>query len=565
MRYSKFFGKTQKTAPAEARVASHRLLVQAGFIRQISSGRWALLPFGMRVWEKIYQIIDQEMKKIGAQKMVTPTLHPLEIWQASNRDKAFGEEMMVIEDHYGRRFALGATAEGIMLEIIKTMSPSYRDLPIVVYQFSQKFRDDKRPRGGLLRVREFMMKDAYSFAADEKQSRRIYKQFYDAYRRIAKRLDLQVEPVLADSGAIGGSLSHEFMVETPIGDQKYFVCDHCGYAANIEKAEFEREPINLDEPVRLLKKIKQPTWVCTMEDNLKYYGKPLWRYLKNVVYRDEKGRIIIASIRGDQQINEAKLRRAAGAQSLSPATAKDLAKIGAKPGWVHSWGHKGVTYIGDYGLKMVHNFIGGQKTKTTDTKNVNYGRDFQYDLLADIVDTHDGALCSQCRQGRLRLKTGIEWGHVFKIDHFYSRAQKGTFINRNDKEELLWMGSYGIGLERCLATIVETHHDRQGIIWPASVAPFLVHLVGLDLQEKAVAKRAEKVYQRLQEAGLEVFFDDRPGVSAGNKLADADLIGIPWRLVVSKRNGTKVEIKPRHKAKASLETVDSFLKQIKSK
>jgi len=561
MKYSRLFGKTQKTVPAEAQIASHRLLVQGGFIRQISTGRWALLPLGMRVWGKIYHIIDKEMQAIGAQKMVSPTLHPLEIWQASNRDKAFGKEMMVIKDHYGRRFALGATAEGIMLEIVKMMSPSYRDLPIVVYQFSQKFRDDKRPRGGLLRVREFMMKDAYSFAANDRQAQTVYQKFYDAYLRIAKALDLKVFPVLADSGAIGGKLSHEFMVETPVGDQKYFVCDHCGYAANIEKIEFDREPINLDEPIRPLKTIRQPRWVLSMDDNEKYYGQPRWRYLKNVVYRDEKKRIIIASIRGDQQINEAKLRRAVGAQILEPATGSDLDKIGAKPGWVHSWGHKGAIYIGDYGLKMVHNFIGGQKQENTDVKNVNYGRDFQYKILADIVDGHDQALCAQCHRGRLIAKTGIEWGHVFKIGQFYSRAQKGNFTDKDGKEKLLWMGSYGIGIERCLATIAETHHDKQGLIWPASVAPFIVHLIGLDLQDKKINKRAEKIYQALQKSGLEVLFDNRIKVSAGEKFADADLIGIPWRLVISRRSGTKIEVKRRHEKQGSLMTLAAFIKQ----
>ncbi len=545
MRYSQLFAKSQKTVPAAARFANHRLLVKGGFVRQISTGRWAILPLGMRVWEKIYRLIDREMQALGAQKVVTPTLHPIEIWQASNRDQAFGEEMMVVDDHYQRRFALGATAEGIMLEVVKATQPSYRDLPIILYQFSQKFRDDKRPRGGLLRLREFMMKDAYSFAANERQSLAIYKKFYRAYQRLARQLEIKVEPVLADSGAIGGSLSHEFMVEHPQGDQHYLVCDHCGYAANLEKAEFKREPINLDEPMLPQETITQPEWVCTMEDNEKYYRQPRWRYLKNVVYRDEKGRLIIASIRGDQQINETKLRRALGVEKLAPASREDLAKIGTRSGWVHSWGHRGVIYIGDYGLKMVHNFIGGQKTKNSDSKNVNYGRDFKYQRLADIVDAPEGARCPRCQKGHLHRKTGLEWGHIFKIDHFYSRAQNGTFINRRGQPELIWMGSYGIGLERSLAIVVEKHHDEKGIIWPLAIAPFWVHLVALDLQDKTVAQRAEKIYQRLKELGVEVLFDDRRQVSAGEKFADADLIGIPWRWLVSRRQGEKIEVKNR--------------------
>ena len=347
MRYSRLFGKTTKTVPSDARFVSHKFLVKGGFIRRISAGYWAFLPLGMRVWEKIYKIIDEEMKKIDCQKLVVPTLHPIEIWRATARDKAFGEEMLTVKDHQGAVFALGATAEGVMVELVKMFRPSYKDLPIVIYQFSSKFRDEKRPRGGIMRVREFVMKDAYSFAASEKQALEIYQMFFDAYLRIAKRLDLKVTPVLADSGAIGGALSHEFEVESPFGDQTFFVCNHCGYAASLEKAEFVRVPKNPKEKIKPFKIISQPEWVKTMEDNLKHYGQPLWRYLKNVVYKDEKGRIIIASLRGDQTVCETKLKRVLGVEKLIPATEKDLKKIGTKPGYVHSWGIEGVTFVGD--------------------------------------------------------------------------------------------------------------------------------------------------------------------------------------------------------------------------
>lgn len=569
MRYSKLFGRTTKTIPADTQLESHKFLFKGGFVRRFSTGRWGFLPLGMRVWEKIYKVIDEEMKAIGCQKLVVPTLHPIEIWKATNRDQAFGEEMLVVGDHHGAKFAIGATAEGMMVELVKMFTPSYKDLPIEVYQFSQKFRDDKRPRGGIMRVREFMMKDAYNFCADEKQFMESYQKFYDAYLRIAKKLNLKVTPVLADSGAIGGSLSHEFQVESPNGDQTYFVCDKCGYAANIEKAEFERIDLNPKEEVRPFKIIKQPKWVCTMEENLKHYGQPLWRYLKNVVYKDEKGRIIIGSIRGDQSINEVKLRRAARAEILIPAEEKDLEKLGTKTGYVHSWGIKGTIFIGDFGLKSVKNFIGGQKEDETDSADVNYGRDFKYEILADIVDAQDGDSCAKCKKGKLQIKQGFEWGHCFKIDHFYTKPQEGYYTDQKGERQLLWMGSYGIGIERSMACLVEKNHDRKGIIWPKSVAPFQAHLIGIEIQNKQVREFAKEVYEKLQRAGIEVLFDDREEISAGEKFADADLIGIPTRLVVSEKTlrqdsgQNRIEWKERTSKKTLILSLDRVISRLK--
>lgn len=563
MRYSQLFGKTVKTLPADAQLTSHKLLFKGGFVRRFSTGRWGFLPLGMRVWEKIYRVIDEEMKAIACQKLVVPTLHPIEIWRATNRDKAFGEEMLVIDDHHGSRFAIGATAEGMMVELVKMFSPSYKDLPIEIYQFSSKFRDDKRPRGGIMRVREFMMKDAYNFCADEKQFMESYQKFYDAYLRIAQKLNLKVSPVLADSGAIGGSLSHEFQVESPDGDQTYFVCDQCGYAANIERAEFERIDLNPKEEVRPFKMIKQPKWVCTMEDNLKHYGEPLWRYLKNVVYKDEKGRIIIGSIRGDQNINEIKLTRAAGAVTLIPAEEKDLEKLGTKTGYVHSWGVKNVIFIGDLGLKSVKNFIGGQKEDETDSRDVNYGRDFKYEILADIVDAQEGSLCGKCKKGKLSLKRGFEWGHCFKIDHFYTKPQEGYYTDPKGEQKLLWMGSYGIGIERSMACIVEENHDNKGIIWPKSVAPYQAQLIVISNQQLVISKKADEIYEKLKKAGIEVLYDDRDEITAGEKFADADLIGIPVRLVISERTKGKIEWKERSSKEICLFSVEEVISRLK--
>ena len=556
MRYSKLFGKTIRKVPKDARLTSHKLLFKAGFIRRFSTGRWGFLPLGMKVWLKIVKIIKEEMEAIGCQRLIVPTLHPIEIWKQTNRDQAFGEEMLVLDDHHGATFAIGATAEGMMLELVKMFQPSYKDLPIDIYQFSQKFRDDKRPRGGLIRVREFMMKDAYNFCADEKQLLKGYQKYFKAYQKIAKRLGLKVKPVLADSGAIGGGLSHEFIFESADGDQRYFICNQCGYSASIDRCEFKRIPINPEEKMLPSKIVDQPAWVKTMKDNVKHYNEPLWRYLKNVVYKDEKGKIIIASLRGDQNVSEVKLTRALGVDHLEPASNEDLKKIGTKPGYVHSWGIKGVTFIGDLGLTMVKNYIGGQKEKTTDSINVNYGRDFEYKILADIAEAKDGNPCPKCKRGKLKMKKGFEWGHTFKIDLLYSKSQNGYYIDKKGKNQLLWMGSYGIGIGRCLALLVEAYHDKEGIVWPAQVAPYQVHLVSI----KEV-KKAEKIYQKLTDAGIEVLWDDRD-ISAGVKFSDADLIGIPVRLVISEKTGDKIEWKQRNKKQKKLLSLKEVIKRL---
>jgi len=560
MRYSKFFGKTVRKAPAEAMAVSHQLLYKGGFIRELVAGRYSFLPLGFRVWEKIVKIIDEEMAAIPSQRVATPTLHPMELWWATARDQAFGAGLMQLKDRRGAEFALGATAEGVMLDLVKKFKPSYRDLPIVIHQFSQKFRDELRARGGLLRVREFVMKDAYSFHPDEKSLDETYQAMYEAYLRIAERLDLKVIPVEAYSGAIGGKYCHEFMVELEIGDDRFLVCNQCGYAANKERAEFVREDINLDEEMKPFKIIAQPEWVMTMEDNVKHYGLPKSRFLKNVVYKTPKGKIIIAVIRGDLDVNEMKLANLLGEGELVKATEEDLLKLGTKPGWVHCWGHKEALYVGDISLETVRNFIGGQKEKETDSFNVNYGRDFTVDRLGDIALAEEGKICGRCQKGKMVEKKSIEFGHVFKLDKFYSEPMGGTFVDKDGEELPMWMGSYGIGIGRAMATVVESHHDEKGIIWPEALAPFQVHLLNLNMEDPKVVKKSNEIYQRLVDEGFEVLYDDRE-MSAGVKLADADLIGIPKRLIVSQRSLEKggVEVKKREEKKGKIVSLEEFV------
>lgn len=423
MKYSQLFGKTVKSARSDFKASSHRLLYKGGFIRQISAGRYAFLPLGFRVWQKIYNVIKEEMDKLGAQQLVTPTLHPIEFWKKTNRDKAFGEEMMVVKDNHGAEFAIGGTAEGMMVELVKKFSPSYRDLPIIIYQFSNKFRDEKRPRGGLLRVREFMMKDAYSFTATEEDSLKIYKQFYDAYLRIAGKFDIKAVPALSVSGAIGGDYNHEFMVPSEAGEGVFYRCKSCKEA-----------------------------WT---EDYVLESGK--WRVEGGKLKNKEKNKSI---------------------------------------------------------------------------------------------------KCLRCKNEMIR-KRAVEWGHVFKQDHFYTKAHEGYFVDENGEKKLMWMGAYGIGVGRSMATIVETHCDKKGILWPESVSPFAAHLIGLDRTD-----RTDKIYKDLQKAGVEVLWDDREDTSPGEKFADADLIGCPVRLVVSEKTGEKIEYKRRDSDKTELLTIDILLKRL---
>ncbi|RLC35476.1 proline--tRNA ligase [Candidatus Shapirobacteria bacterium] len=563
MRYSKLFGKVSKTVSKQAIVASHRFLVQGGFIRRISSGRYAFLPLGLRVRRKVENMIRQEMVKIGAQELVVPTLHPIELWQQANRDQKFGPSMMRLKDRRGAEFTLGATAEVMMVELVKQFNLSYKDLPINIFQFSQKFRDEVRASGALLRTREFIMKDGYSFHVDEDSLKQTYQLYWQAYLNIAKQLDLEVTVVESDNGAIGGMISHEFMVETDVGEDVLAKCD-CGYSANLETAKFVRKQVNPDEKPKKMEIVSQPEWVMTMEDNVKHYGKSKDHFLKNVVYKDIDGTIIIGVIRGDLSVNKTKLANVYGAKGeLEPATDEDLAKLGTKFGWVHCWGHKAV-YVGDLSLKTVVNFIGGQKEKDTDSINVNYGRDFECDFFGDIAEAEAGAICGQCNKGKLRLVKCVEFGNIFNIGYTYSQAMDANFIDQDNHQQKFYMGSYGIGLGRAMACVIETHHDDKGIIWPKSITPYHVHLVYLNSSDPTVLGKAEQVYQDLQKADIEVLFDDRPDVSAGSKFADADLIGIPVRLLISQRSLDKggLELKYRHSSESELIPISDLSKVI---
>ncbi len=561
MRQSRYFLKTSKTFSAEDTIISARLLKQAGFIRESVAGRYYYLPLGMRVLEKVMGVVREEMDMSGAQEMLSPILHPLELWKETNRTNTAGFELMQVEDRRGAKFALGGTAEEMFVDLVRKFTMSYKDLPFHIYQFSPKFRDELRARGGLLRVREFIMKDGYSFHRGEEDFGEEYEKMKEVYSRIFKRLGLRTDTVLADNGYIGGEYCHEFIVESESGESRYFVTEK-GTAAHEDVATFVRNPANKDQDILPIEVIEQPDWVRNMEENEKHYRKSKNHFLKNVVYKNTKsGQIIVVTLTGDLEVNKTKLEQVLkSVGQLEDATDEDLEKMGTKSGYVHSWGYPNVFTVADVVLLEARNLIGGQKTETTDTINVNYGRDFTCDMIADVAMAYPGARAED--GGVYEEKKGIEVGNIFQLGYHYSNLMKGAvFTDIDGEEKPYYMGCYGIGIGRTMAAVVEMCNDERGIIWPESIAPFKVHLVYVSGKGEGLKEKADRIYKDLLEAGIEVLYDDREGVTAGEKFADSDLIGIPYRVVVSTRSLEKdsVEIKRRDEKDGVLEPLSTLV------
>jgi len=564
MKQSEIFGKTTKSIPLEIKNPSYKYLYQGGFIRQIAAGRYAYLPLGFKVWNKVLNIIQKEMEKIGSQRVITPTLQPIEFWKTTNRDKAFGDLMMIVDDHHGATFAIGATAEAQMVELIKKFKPSYKDLPIIIHQISNKFRDEKRPRGGLLRLREFTMKDAYSFCKSEKEQLDVYNKFYKAYQDICKNLNLEAIPVEAASGALGGKLCHEFMVLTDFGEDKIFICDKCKYAASSERVEFVRNDVNSKDKELPLKDAFQPKDVDTIEQMSKFFKVPKNRILKDVLYRGSDSKYYVLIIRGDLDVNEIKLARELNIDFVEPASEEDLKKLGTIHGSVPVKGLKNVYFYGDLSLKTVKNFTGGYKRgkEELEWQNTNLDRDFRVEKLIDVAEAKNGDLCAKCKKGKLNEKRAIEFGHVFNQEVFYTKPHQANFIDKDGKDKIIWMGAYGIGIDRAMATIVEIHHDEKGIIWPKQVAPFDAHLISIE-DTKKVKDQADKIYDSLIKNNIDVLYDDRD-LTPGVKFADADIIGIPLRIVVSEKTVKKqsVEFKKRGEKELKIVKIKDILKNV---
>ncbi len=555
MRQSNLFAQTTKTIPKDIKFTSHKLLYQAGFIRESAAGRYYYLPLGIKVRDKIVKVIEQEMDSTGAHKMITPVLHPLELWKETSRTDSVGFELMTIQDRSGGEFALGGTAEEMMVDVVRDFNISYKNLPFNIYQFSQKFRDEKRARGGLLRVREFLMKDAYSFHADEEDFTKEYKIMSNTYTRIFNRLGLETIIVESDNGYIGGDYCHEFVVESEIGESKFLTSEDKKYCAHEEVAVFKKEEKNLAEEEKEIQEIEAKRGK-TMEDGVKLHNMPLWQQIKDVMFVDDTGRFILAIIRGDFDVNEIKLKNLLKVNDLRPATDEEIRNLDSEPGFISPVKmNEKVFIVADDSLRTIKNAYGGANKKDTDLLNVNIDRDYKPNLEGDIAMADDGFTSLDGQ--KLSASKGIEVGNIFQLGEHYSSKMKATFTDKDGQEKFYYMGCYGIGIGRTLATVVEKHNDEKGMTWPEEIAPFQIHLINLNKE----SAQSDEIYASLQKQGIEVLYDDRDE-SAGTKFNDADLIGIPVRLVVSKKTGDKIEYKLRKEDQAELITLEEVINRV---
>jgi prolyl-tRNA synthetase len=560
MRFSKVFGKTLRQAPAEAESVSHQLLLRAGMIAQEAAGIYSYLPLGWRVLKNIENIVRDEMDKAGGQEVMLPVLQPLELWQQSGRDAAFGKSLFTLTDRKEHMLALGPTHEEVVADLARRHVQSYRDLPLMPYQIQTKLRDEPRPRGGLLRVREFIMKDLYSLDADEAGLHESYQKMCQAYKNIYARLSLPALMIEADSGAIGGKDSHEFMILTEDGEDEVIHCSNCGYAANAEKAQFTKTGGNA-ESMLPLEEVATPA-TKTIEEVAGFLGVPSSQTLKAVFYCAD-GAFVFVVIRGDLGVNETKLRNNLKCSDLRLATEDEVSQAGLVAGFASPVGLTGTKVVADDSIALGSNFVVGANKPGYHFRNANFPRDFQVDLTADIALARAGDSCPKC-DGRLSFSRGIEVGHVFKLGTFISERFGASFLDNDGKSRPIVMGSYGIGLGRLLAAMVEQSHDDKGIIWPLSIAPYQVYLCPLSLDKPGVAATADKAYQGLQREGIEVLFDDRDD-SPGIKFNDADLLGIPLRLTLSPRTmqSDSVEAKWRTEKETLLLPLDSLTVQVR--
>lgn len=562
MRMSQLFGQTLRDAPAEAEVVSHNLLMRAGFIRPLGAGIFSYLHLARRSMTKIENILREEMNAIGGQEITMPVVHPAEIWKETGRWYQVGSEMGRFKDKNDHDMALAMTHEEVVSDLVRREVQSYKQLPRLVYHIQTKWRDDPRPRAGLIRVREFTMKDSYSLDADWDGLGKQYRAHYQAYFNIFRRCGLDVLAVKSDTGIMGGKLAHEYMYLTPIGEDTLILCDACGYTANRQVARFQKAPAAREE-LKPIEKVKTPA--CkTIEDLANFLGVPKSKTAKAVFFMatipepvgathespPPTEKFIFAVIRGDMELNETKLANAIGARDLRPATEDEIRAIGAEPGFASpvSLRVKGSNrlIVLDDSIPASPNLVAGANEADYHLLNTNFPRDYQADIVTDLAAADEGYACPEC-SNPLRVSRGVEMGHIFQLGTRYSEALGCIFLDKDGQQKPVIMGSYGIGVGRLLACIAEEHHDEHGLVWPITVAPFQVHLVLLRGKGTPQAEEtAERLYADLQSAGVEVLYDDRDE-SPGVKFNDADLIGCPVRVTVSERALTQggVEMKLR--------------------
>ncbi len=546
MRMSKGLFPTLKEAPKEAKIVSHKLMIRAGLMRKLASGIYTYLPLGYRVIRKIENIIREEMNKTGAQEVLLSALSPQELWEESGRWEVYGPELMRIKDRHNRLFGLGPTHEEVITDLVRREVKSYKQLPLTLYQIQTKFRDEIRPRFGMMRAREFHMKDAYSFDKDEKDLGKNYKRMYEAYQNIFDRCGLRYKAVEADTGPIGGDISHEFMVLAKTGEDRIVYCRKCGYAANVNRAEYVKPGVK-GQGSRVkekgLKKVKTPG-MKTVEEVTGFLKCKPKELVKTLIYKVD-GIPVAILIRGDHGVNERRLEKLLKAKEISLADEKTIEKVTGAP-----LGYSGpvrlkIKIIADSDVAAMKNMISGANKKDYHLININIDRDFKADKVLDIRSVIPGDRCPKCKT-KLTFSRGIEVGHVFKLGTKYSQALKATFSDEKGKERPLIMGCYGIGLDRIMAASIEQNHDGNGIIWPSSIAPYQVLILVVNNQDKKQVKLAEEVYKSLEKEEIEVLLDDRD-LRAGAKFKDADLMGIPLRITIGNKTikENRIEIKIR--------------------
>ncbi|MGA2525833.1 MAG: proline--tRNA ligase [Smithellaceae bacterium] len=564
MRYSEMHLPTGREVPSDAEVISHQLMIRAGMIRKLTSGIYSYLPLGYRVIRKVEQIVREEMNKAGAQEVHLPMVQPAELWQESGRWIHYGKELLRFRDRHEREYCLGPTHEEVITDLVRNDVKTYRQLPCNLYQIQTKFRDEVRPRFGVMRCREFGMKDAYSFDADEAGAQISYEKMFAAYNNIFRRCGLIFRPVEADSGSIGGKYSHEFMVIAESGEDAMVFCEKCAYAANLEKAEVAqpKKKSTTQKEWLPLKKVHTPK-VRTIEEVSSFLNVRPQDIVKTLIFSAD-GMPCAVLIRGDQEVNEIKVKNYLGAAELELADDEMIKKAtGAPRGFAGAVKIK-TRVIADYSIMNMINFVTGANKEDYHLKNVNLGRDFDVASFADLRVIEEKDTCSRCG-GKIQFARGIEVGHVFKLGTKYSQAMKAAYLDKDGQEKIMIMGCYGIGIGRTVAACIEQNYDKDGIIWPVPLAPYQVIITPVNVNEKNIFEAAENLYISMLVEGIEVIFDDRDE-RAGVKFKDADLIGIPLRITIGQKNlaDGNVELKIRKTGENKLYPLPKIIQEVKT-
>ena len=562
MRYSEMFLPTVKETPSDAEVVSHKLMLRAGMIRKLAGGIYSYLPLGYRAIRKVENIVREEMDRTGAQEVFLPAVQPAELWKESGRWNFYGKELLRLRDRHNRDYCIGPTHEEVITNLVRDEIQTYRQLPKNLYQIQTKFRDEIRPRFGVMRSREFGMKDAYSFDVDEAGAEESYKKMFDAYNRIFERCGFHFRAVEADSGSIGGSYSHEFMVTADTGEDAMVFCSSCAYAANLEKAEVNRpDGISVDEAQPASPEDVYTPDVKTIEEVCRFLDVRPEQVVKTLIFLCDD-RPVAALVRGDEEINEIKLKNHLGCDVIELATEDIISEVTESPrGFAGPIGIK-CDVIADFSLITMTDFVVGGNRENYHIRGCNVGRDFEVAEYADLRFVKEGDTCPRCG-GSLNFARGIEVGHVFKLGTKYSKAMNATFLDRDGKEKHMIMGCYGIGIGRTVAACIEQSNDKDGIVWPMAIAPYQVIITPVNVKQEELLKAAEDIYAGLQKRGIEVILDDRDE-RAGVKFKDADLIGIPIRVTIGARSLAEgnVEVKLRKSGAVEaipLEKVEDFI------